>query len=447
MKKQIFKSSIFLLFMFSIYFQTNSVSAQTYFSDNFETGLSKWMVTAANWDTLFSTYCSGTHCVTDSRIGNYTYNSDPTITMSASLNLTGTAFPVLTFFHKYSLFEDGFWGRYDSVHAEISTNGGFNWSKIKSWRQSNRAWTYEEINLSGYKATNVKVRFHLSSHNGGGGSADGWYIDDVYIREYSTANPPVNLPFSDNFETGMGKWIAGGFNWEPTNATYSSGQWSATDSRIGNYIYGSDPTMTISGIMNLTATSLPILTFWHKYSLFEDGFWGRYDSIHIEVSVNGGFDWNTVQSWRQSNNAWTYEQINLSSYKTNSVKVRFHLSSHNGGGGSADGWYIDDVSIYDMNAVIKKIGDIIPNKYALSQNYPNPFNPTTNIRYDLPKNTFVKLIVFDMLGREVETLVYEKLNAGTYSVDWNASQYPSGVYFYYLQADSYTEVNKMILTK
>jgi len=96
---------------------------------------------------------------------------------------------------------------------------------------------------------------------------------------------------------------------------------------------------------------------------------------------------------------------------------------------------------------ISKISSNIPNKYNLSQNFPNPFNPVTNINFDIPKNTYVKVKIFDILGKEIETLVNEKLNPGTYEVTFNASQYPSGVYFYRLQAGDYNECKKMILIK
>jgi uncharacterized delta-60 repeat protein len=88
-----------------------------------------------------------------------------------------------------------------------------------------------------------------------------------------------------------------------------------------------------------------------------------------------------------------------------------------------------------------------PNSYVLSQNYPNPFNPTTNIKFQLPYSGYVRLAVFDLLGREIETLVNEKLNAGTYNVDWNAPKYPSGVYFYKLETEGFVETRKMILIK
>ncbi|MCX6161978.1 MAG: aryl-sulfate sulfotransferase [Ignavibacteriae bacterium] len=88
-----------------------------------------------------------------------------------------------------------------------------------------------------------------------------------------------------------------------------------------------------------------------------------------------------------------------------------------------------------------------PASYSLSQNYPNPFNPTTKIHYDIPKSSFVKLEVFDVLGREVETLVNEKKPSGSYQAIFNASHYPSGVYLYKLTADGFINVKRMILVK
>jgi len=89
----------------------------------------------------------------------------------------------------------------------------------------------------------------------------------------------------------------------------------------------------------------------------------------------------------------------------------------------------------------------IPEGYALKQNYPNPFNPTTTISFGLPSRSFVSLIVFDALGREVSRLVSEALSAGTYSVQWNAEGLASGVYFYRLQAGSLSETKKLILLR
>ncbi len=87
------------------------------------------------------------------------------------------------------------------------------------------------------------------------------------------------------------------------------------------------------------------------------------------------------------------------------------------------------------------------NDFSLSQNYPNPFNPTTMISYQLPMNSFVNLRVYDILGREVATLVNEQKPAGNYEVKFDASNLSSGVYLYKLQAGSYNKTMKMILMK
>jgi hypothetical protein len=115
------------------------------------------------------------------------------------------------------------------------------------------------------------------------------------------------------------------------------------------------------------------------------------------------------------------------------------------------GWVVgsDGAILKTINGgvYVKNISTEIPSGYTLSQNYPNPFNPTTNIKFAIPKNELVTMKVYDILGREVITLVNEKLNSGTYTVDWNASEYPSGIYFYKLTTGSYSETKKMILLK
>jgi lysophospholipase L1-like esterase len=85
--------------------------------------------------------------------------------------------------------------------------------------------------------------------------------------------------------------------------------------------------------------------------------------------------------------------------------------------------------------------------YALGQNYPNPFNPATNISFNIPSRSFVSLTVFDLLGREVTTLVSENLSAGNHSKKWEAAHMPSGIYFYRLCAGSSIETKKMIYLK
>ena len=89
----------------------------------------------------------------------------------------------------------------------------------------------------------------------------------------------------------------------------------------------------------------------------------------------------------------------------------------------------------------------IPTEFALNQNYPNPFNPSTSIKFAVPKISNVKIAVYDIAGREIATIVDEQMNAGYYSIQWNASNIASGIYFYKLQTEDFVNVKKMILLR
>ncbi|MBK8550778.1 MAG: T9SS type A sorting domain-containing protein [Ignavibacteria bacterium] len=105
------------------------------------------------------------------------------------------------------------------------------------------------------------------------------------------------------------------------------------------------------------------------------------------------------------------------------------------------------INIVRNTVGITSFNSLVPEKFVLGNNYPNPFNPTTNIKFDIAKSTFAELKVFDSRGREVNTLVNEKLQAGTYEYNFNASNLPSGAYFYRLKTDEFTETKRMILVK
>ena len=99
-----------------------------------------------------------------------------------------------------------------------------------------------------------------------------------------------------------------------------------------------------------------------------------------------------------------------------------------------------------------KQNSVIPEKYSLYQNYPNPFNPVCRIKFDIPmtgneKTDHVKLIIYDLLGREVAVLVNSELIPGVYEIQWNASNYPSGIYIYHIKTNLYSDTKKMVLIK
>ncbi|HRF64687.1 MAG TPA: T9SS type A sorting domain-containing protein [Ignavibacteria bacterium] len=148
---------------------------------------------------------------------------------------------------------------------------------------------------------------------------------------------------------------------------------------------------------------------------------------------------------------------------TGSFKPSNPLAPFNFGAGLGDGYWrlsISDTATGDTGTLRRwclvisyscPVGGIqtieIPNYYSLSQNYPNPFNPSTSIKFTMPQGDNVKLVIFDILGREVKTLVNEFRNSGTYEVNFDASLLASGVYFYRLEAGEFTDTKRMLLVK
>ncbi|MBK9226543.1 MAG: T9SS type A sorting domain-containing protein [Ignavibacteria bacterium] len=105
-------------------------------------------------------------------------------------------------------------------------------------------------------------------------------------------------------------------------------------------------------------------------------------------------------------------------------------------------------AIFDtINVGISNYNSLIPSKYELYQNFPNPFNPTTSIRFDLPKSSFVSIAIYDMTGRQVTELVNTNLNAGAYEYNFNATSLSSGVYYYSINAANFSSTKRMMLIK
>ncbi|MCW8824488.1 MAG: T9SS type A sorting domain-containing protein, partial [Ignavibacteriaceae bacterium] len=113
------------------------------------------------------------------------------------------------------------------------------------------------------------------------------------------------------------------------------------------------------------------------------------------------------------------------------------------------------VNLFYFQASDVQIGSKLPETYLLSPNYPNPFNPSTKIKYSVPKVSFVTLKVYDVLGKEVATLVNEERQQGTYEIEFNGTGLPSGIYFYQLKGadpesssgQGFVETKKMLLLK
>jgi hypothetical protein len=103
------------------------------------------------------------------------------------------------------------------------------------------------------------------------------------------------------------------------------------------------------------------------------------------------------------------------------------------------------------NVGIKSISGEVPNRFILYQNYPNPFNPATKIRFGIPSASYqgmlVQIVIYDVIGSEIKILLNENLKPGTYEVDFDGSDLPSGIYFYILKTSRFMETKKMLLVK
>jgi len=119
-------------------------------------------------------------------------------------------------------------------------------------------------------------------------------------------------------------------------------------------------------------------------------------------------------------------------------------SQYLGGNGRGDA-SIESLSI--PLAISENYNNSIPASCSLHQNYPNPFNPATNIKFNVSQLTYVKIVVYDIIGREVQTLLNESLKPGTYLVSFDGSLLNSSVYFYKITAGGYSETKRMMLEK
>ncbi len=185
------------------------------------------------------------------------------------------------------------------------------------------------------------------------------------------------------------------------------------------------------------------------------------DQLQILASTNGGSTWDQIillnglqlvtappqtAAFTPTSSQWKWQNIDL---PAGTNKVQFNAITAYG-----NNLYIDSICVKDVTGGITPI-TLTPSEYSLSQNYPNPFNPTTHFEFRIADFGFVKLVIFDILGREIDVLVNEELNPGTYEVEWDGSNYSSGIYFYRLVvkdastslSTSFSASKKMLMVK
>lgn len=245
---------------------------------------------------------------------------------------------------------------------------------------------------------------------------------------------------------------------------------------------------TASGYYSLAAAGS------HVYAVWIGGGWGPRNGLFFKRSRDGGMNWDpeslivpltpptyfpvptATASGANVHVLWVHQDTmseravmyNRSTDYGNTWELPVQISSrgfyaqvyvsaailgttvHAAWGESAGSLGLSDIfhSRYPFGNVTS-IQDhtVFPTTFALHQNYPNPFNPSTKIRFTLPRNEFVSLRIFNLMGQEISTLLSESMSAGAHEIQWNANKLPSGVYFYRLQAGTFTETKKLVLLR
>jgi len=320
-----------------------------------------------------------------------------------------------------------------------TTNSGLSWNSFYTgsssclssifFLNSQTGWVTAETNsvINGvYKTLNGGVNWFLVSYVPG--------IERCY-----------NIQFIDNLTGWTGgrkinydglffRTTNGGASWiETLNSTEIVEDFTFLNSQTGWAIRGGDVLRSTNGGINWIGQVhvtgrfsdclfIDVNTGWAQGLTGSDGI--------IYKTTNSGLNW-TSQTAAGAYNLLAMYFINAETGWTAGLLGKMYKTTTGGN-------QLTGVSINNEDT---------PSSYLLEQNYPNPFNPVTNIKFHLRDASFVKLIVFDIQGREVGTLVNEKLEAGVYTSGWNASEMPSGVYLYKVEIATFSEVKKMILLK
>ena len=189
--------------------------------------------------------------------------------------------------------------------------------------------------------------------------------------------------------------------------------------------------------------------YWHQFSIqsgyryFMDGCNSGMDVYIIPYNQLSNFNsGNTFQYYTAYSGTNDASQPGF--YEINLPNGNYFLAVRNFTGSPQTLVY--NTEIWRLVG-ITELNSEIPERFKLSQNYPNPFNPETKINFDIVNSGFVKLKVYDMLGKEVATLVNENLSAGSYETNFDGSNLTSGIYFYRLEAGDFSEVKRMMLIK
>jgi photosystem II stability/assembly factor-like uncharacterized protein len=320
---------------------------------------------------------------------------------------------------------DLFAGTHNGVY--LSTNSGTSWTPVNS------GMTNTQVTSLVFCGTNLFAGtwgngVYLSTDNGTSWSPVTSGLTNLNI--FSVVVRDTTL-FAGTYGGGVFLSTDKGANWTTANSGLKSLCVFSLIVSGSNLFAGSDSGVALStnnGTSWIAANSG--LTNLHVFSFAVHGvnlFAGTNDGVFL--STDNGTNWTAINSG-----------LGINSYvRPLAVSEPYLLA-----GTSSNGVWRRPLS--EITAV-KGISNGLPANFSLEQNYPNPFNPSTVISYRLPGNSFVTLKIFDALGREIQTLVNGMQNYGDHSVVFNTGNLSSGIYFYRIQAGTYSETKKLVLLR
>jgi len=425
--------------------------AQTVLYQDFDSGIGNWWVDNGLWEVGIptvgpSTCHTGSNCAGTVLGGNYPPNANTRLISPNIIlpSLSSGEYIKLKFWHWFRMNVDDLWGN-DQGYVQISVKGGAWHTIARPIEGYSPAWTQGYVDLSAYADSTVRIAFYFYSN--GALNDNGWYIDDISI---SKGVPIFNNP--ETFEFGIGDWNADNGLWEVGTPTVGPDSAHSGQNCIGTILGGNYPNNANTRLISPQITLVPQqgnfveLYYWHWFRMNEDNLWGN-DQGYVQISVKGG-PWQTLAGPIEGYSpVWTQRYVDLSAYADSTVRIAFYFISN--GALNDNGWYIDDVRITNLSTDVDNPSweSKVFKSFALDQNYPNPFNRSTTIHFEIPKESYVKLIVYNMLGQKVMNVVDEEKPAGRYDVSLDGSSLPSGVYFYRLFAGEFTSTKKFILLK
>jgi hypothetical protein len=311
----------------------------------------------------------------------------------------------------------------------LSTNNGTSWTAVNTGLTNRIAGGFAVSGTNLFVGTSGGV--FLSTNNGASWTAVNTGLTRWGVSDFAVSGTNV---FVGN-DSGVFRSTNDGTSWTAVNTGLTNTNVTAFAVSGTNLFAGTNGGGVFLSTNNGTSwTAVNIgLTISYVYALAVSGtnLFAGTSLTGVFLSTNNGTSWTAV-------NTGLPRYLNLIAPLVVSGSYLF-------AGTSFSVWRRP---LSEMITAVEQIsGDGLPKGFALEQNYPNPFNPSTTIRFSLPKSGHVTLKVYDLLGREVETLVDDQRTAGSYSVEWTPNNLASGVYFYRIQAGAYTETKKLMLLR